>query len=546
LGDEIDTDRFAQAYLEQPERTDGFLRRVNGEFLLFELSKSGGLRTINSRFASPPCWYVAETDFFLASTSYYHLARRLKELAGFLFDTDPYYLLMRYRRLFREITYDKRSRYLRPAHVLSKPGRRWEDKPYWGPNYSKNDATLDTNARRLQQLLAQAIRRKGSDHKRYGLFLSGGMDTRSILANTSFPLHCFTMAYSENREYQVAHQLTQWKAVPHHWLHLQKGHSRQQMDAVFRLGASMYMGEGILLGHEATLAPHIDVLFSGYGCDYFFQGMYLPQEFRTVFGRTTPFRRRIPFQRDMVQFFLDHASYYAKGFPVDELLKPEHRIRLQDYLRATLAACVEDAECYARDPQDIWEHLSLGAVSRHYTYQGQIFLMSNAEHRTVSYDNDLYKLYLELPADQRFDAKVFKAALKHADPRFHGHISANNGYPVGYSHTQMGWRFLMQGVRNMFNKKVLRRSQPPVAYDNFQRTWPPVDLILRTDMMDLVQRLHDSPYLASVPFLDMDRVRGMLAGWQRGECPGGHTILNLINIDGFLRGISESTNTAAK
>lgn len=55
----------------------------------------------------------------------------------------------------------------------------------------------------MAELMKESVRQKTSDGKRYGHFLSGGMDSRSVLAAFDSPPVCFT-TIADNREQRVA------------------------------------------------------------------------------------------------------------------------------------------------------------------------------------------------------------------------------------------------------------------------------------------------------------------------------------------------------
>ena len=531
IGSTIDLDKFAQTYLNS-ELTDIFLQSINGEFLILEIDqKQDHLRIINSRFASPIFWYVLEESCFWGSSSYYHLCQQLIAANKFHLAPQAFYETLNFKRLFGNSTFDTKSQYLTPASVLTITPNKHTHNTYWRIQYQSNNQSLAQNADTLGFLIKESIKKKTSDKKRYGMFLSGGLDTRTLLAHFDEPPHCFTLTYSKNREFQVAKQLAHWKGATHTWIQVQEGHYRKHLRESIEIPACMYIPNAFFLGHQASVTPHVDVLFAGYGFDYFFQGMYLPAQTFQVLGRSLLYKRLQKLPRDLTSFFLDNISYRVKGHTLLPLLKQNKRIEMEDYLREKVGALVEEAKAVAEDPYNVWEYLSLGNLSRHYTYVGQLCLMTLGEFRTLSYENDLYDFYLNSPPTQRFDAAIFRKALQNANPQFYKFMSANHGYPAGYSSFQRA----LLNLQDRAKTKLMPKRKKQNFNIKFERTWLPVDHLLRTEFADMIQDLKSSSQLSQLDIFDMDMLSRTIDQWQDGHVDGDQLFMMLLSIDQFLK-----------
>ncbi len=538
LNDKINCQEFSRIFLSK-DRGEDFFRKINGEFLLIEVNEEDHtIRIINSRFASPIFWYVAQDNFFLGSTSYYQLCLRLKELDQFQLKPETFYEFLNYRRVFGEKTYDKDSLYLKPAHILTFSKNNVDLKAYWTINYEKSKNGLKDNVERLANAISTSIKRKSSDNKRYGLFLSGGMDTRTILANfTETPPHCFTLTYSKNsREYQVAKKLAEWKGAEHTWIKIPTGHDRKLFDDCVELTGAMHMTPTLLMGHKDVVQKYIDVLFAGYGFDYFFQGMYVPAKNYNLFGRKLRYKRIYTIRGDIAEYFIKNISYYTKGFPLTKLLKKNKVNEMHDYIRGVIAGIVSQAKNVSGSVFDIWEYINFSNLSRHYTYGGHLQLMTLAEYRTISYDNDIYDIYLELPVEQRFEARILLGVLKKVNPKFYNYISANHGYPIKYTSAYMSF---LEVLRFLKRKILMREIAIENTPETFRRTWLPIEIVLRNEMMDFVASLKDSEYLESLGIFDMDSIRSNVDLWMKNQIEGDQMFLVLLTIDRFIKKINQ-------
>jgi len=534
INDKIKPENFLASYIQNSTNAN-FLQSINGEFLLIDIDKqTDTLRVVNSRFASPIFWYVSERNYFLGSTSYLHLCQILKKRNLFVLNEQPFLEYLYFKRLFGTKTYDQKSRYLKPASILTITQNTITEKAYWALHYKRNKQNLKENAHTLSQAIRKSIARKSSDDKRYGLFLSGGLDTRTLLAHMDQPITSFTITHSKNREYQVAKQLADWKQSNHIWIQVNEGHYKKHLEESIDIRGGMYMPDALFLGHSETVKQYADVIFAGYGFDYFFQGMYLPAQNRQILGRQTLFKNLAPLPQDLASYFVDNISYRTKGLPIDNLLKTGYSKNMRAYFHQEIQALIEEAQALAQTPFDIWEYLSLGYVSRHYTYGGQLNLMKQAEYRTVSYDNDLYDLYLTLPEKHRFDASAFRYALKIANPQFYNYMSANHGYPAGHP----AWAKGLYNIKDRLAKRFSPRQSPSFNI-KFERTWLPLDHILKTELLDQIQGLKQSEHLAQLSFLDMDKLSHNIDQWQQGALIGDQTFALLLSTHKFLSTLNQ-------
>jgi len=544
LGEKIDIATFSSEYLSKGGQEE-LLREINGEFLIVEINEEDHIiRVINSRFGSPIFWYVARKDFFLGSTSYYHLCLRLKQLKQFRLRPEPFYEFLNFKRIFREKTYDTCSLYLRPAHILTFSKSNIDLKAYWRIDYKKSNNNLQHNVEKLIYAIQSSIKRRTSDNKRYGLFLSGGVDARTILANfTDESPHCFTLTYSKNsRDYQVAKMLAECKGAKHTWIKIPVGHERKHLDECVKLTGAMYMTPALFLRYGDFLRKYIDVLFAGYGFDYFFQGKYLPAKHFTLFGQCLYYTQLHKINGDIVEYFIKHIPYRTKGLSIYKLLKKNKMQEMNEYLRSALSEIVLEAKNISENIFDIWEYINFSDLSRHYSYGGQLELMNLAEYRTICYDNDIYDIYLELPVEQRFDAKILREVLRKVNVKFYNCINANHGLPVKYSSTQRTFFQMLSLVNSAcgsLKRKILRKKRINVTPSTYKRTWLPIEIVLRNEMSDFIVSLKDSDELDSLGIFEMDAIRKNINLWQNNQIIGDQTFFVMLIIDRFLKSINQ-------
>lgn len=513
-----------------------FIRSLNGEFLIFHFSKkTGKLMIVNDRFNAYPLYY-AHTASGLHATPYFSdMWSFLKSEGSLRFDEFSMFEFLWFQRVLGVKTHAKDAHYLPDATVMEFDGSKLSLRRYWRRDYSKNANTLETNAQLMADLTRGSIRRKTSDGRRYGHFLSGGMDSRSVLAAfESNPPVCFTATISENRECLTARAIAQTKGARHVHLTLDPEHYAEILRPSVHVNGGMYnYDHGLFYGFNRTVSDMVDVAFHGHGFDYMFQGMYIPRHRYKLAGRTLNFVTLAKVPDDIAGHFINNVSYRVKGADILSFAKPERRNELTDFLRGSVEEVLEDARRLSDNPYDHWEHLTFHHISRHYSYPNHASIATFVEQRTISFDNDLFNLYLSLPVRHRFDARIERRCLQLLDPRLASIRSANTALPVTASS-------LEQTVHQML-EFVKRRVKGFEDHEEWtERTWPERPQALR-GQQKLKQAALDavkSDALDSVSFLDADRLRASVPKWLDGEAvPGlsGDFVQTLLTLLTFLR-----------
>jgi hypothetical protein len=204
---------------------------------------------------------------------------------------------------------------------------------------------------------------------------------------------------------------------------------------------------------------------------------------------------------------------------------------MEDWIYNSVNLQYHDAKKYSDNVFDVWEHMSFGNLSRHYTYGGQLAKMELAEYRTISYTNELYKLYSSLPIDQRFDARIVRKALKLSDIRSYKLMSANHGYPAGYSSFQRSIAHI--------TKRWPERIGIKEKDSTFERTWIDRETILRNEMHNRILQLKKSEVIEYLDIFNMDDFGNFINKWGNGSAVGNQTLMAIITIESFFKQVLE-------
>ncbi len=538
VGEIIDKKRVCAGMCKPDGELDlDFIRSLNGEFLIFHFSKmTGRLVIVNDRFNAYPLYYsTSPSGTFHASPYFSEIWALLKNHNNLRINESTMFEFLWFQRVLGVKTYASDVNYLPDAHVLELHSGRVSLRRYWNRNYEKNRNSLQDNAERMASLMRGSVRRKTSDGRRYGHFLSGGMDSRSVLAACGpEPPVCFTATINENRECLTARSIAHAKDARHIHLTLDPEHYAKILVPSVRVNGGMYnYDHGLFYGFNKTVTDLVDVAFHGHGFDYMFQGMYIPRHRYKLAGRTLNFVTLAQVPDDIAGHFIKNVSYRVKDADILSFVKEPRRKELADFLRASVEEILEDAKRLSGNPYDHWEHLTFHHISRHYSYPNHASIATFVEQRTISFDNDLFDLYLSLPVEHRFDARIERRCLQLLDPRLAAIPSANTALPVTASSLEQTIHQMME-----FVKRRIRGFQDHEGWT--ERTWPerPQALRRQAQLKQAVLDAIRSDALDTVTFLDADKLRAGIPRWLEGESvPGlsGDFIQTLLTLLTFLR-----------
>jgi asparagine synthetase B (glutamine-hydrolysing) len=507
--DRVDAEAVADAWLRAGD-TSAFLRGLDGQFMLLRLERDRQRLTIaNDRFTSIPLYWAELGGRLLAATLYFDLFALLRRQPGFSLNKQALFEFLWLQKLLGDKTYDNFSQFLMPATQLAVGGQATQKTRYWRPDFTKAAGRTENEAgAEFTALLRASIRRRTSDRqaKRYGHFLSGGHDSRTVLAAFDEPPTCFTVSFSDNYEVACARRAAQAAHARHHFLKLPADHFLRHLNDLGRLCGGMYaIDHGLFVGLEDEVRPHADVVFHGHGFDYLFQGMYLPARWVSLFGRPTFFRRLARLDGDLAEKFVRDIPFRLKNVDLASLLRAERRGPMMDSLHGAAEAVLADGQDVCQSDYDRWEYLVVHALARHYSYPNIASKLTCAEQRTVSFDNDLFDFYCSLPPGHRLSGQVLRYALKHLNPKLARIPTGNWGIAAGASPAYKT-AFLI-GRKLLRHATGIQTFRAPTLAD---RTWPDRALYLREHptLFAKVREAIDSEELHdALDFLDWGKIR---------------------------------------
>ncbi|MDB4349667.1 asparagine synthase-related protein [Omnitrophica bacterium] len=524
------------------EPIENFITDVNGSFLFFLYEKEAArLTAVNDRFASIPFYYRDCNGIFAGSTSYSEIWKKHRNTAGFKIDEGAFYEFLFLRRLFGDKTYDCDTKFLDSASILihSPDSKKTTVTRYWQPDCVIHNMPFPEAAERLAFLIQQSFKRVTSDAKRYGLLLSGGLDSRSVLAASDKPLVCLTTCEYENNEYLVARELANVRGYEHIFVPKPKTYYSDIIDSATDLGSGMgiYANAHFFNMRDAA-AKTADVLLHGYGFDFLFGGKYLPCTAHPLLKGITYKRRLLPIEpntQDAARMFIETLSYRLKSIDPRTLIKVKQRTGMVDALQKRTEDIFDEAREISDNPYAWWDYSLFRNMSRHYSYLNLLSIRTYLEERTVAFDNDLYDFFWSLSPEQRLNGVLFKEAIRSLDPEIFRVRLANTNLSLGDPDIVASGKILLNQIFKVTRlNRIFKRSIPPPRAK--ERSWS-IDADTIRDNLKLkerTQRLCASSNLERLRFLDIDAVSACVKEHIEGRKDHTYLILSLITLDKFL------------
>lgn len=515
-------------------KLDSFARDLNGSFLVFVYDRTAKtLSVINDRFASLAVYYRRDMRGLSLSTSFKSLLDDLLRRDETDISAAAVFEFLYFRRLFGTHTYERSIQYLDSASVLtiSAQDNALRVEKYWLPSFDQRHLTTASAARELAEALQASMSAHMSDDRQFGLMLSGGLDSRALLAAAPRPPICFTSGLTRNNEFNVAAELAATCGAEHIFMQRPDDMLNTVVDDSVWLAGMQIYPEFQFAPFRDTVAPRANTIFLGLALDVFFAGLYQPKKPLRLGGRDTLMYQLQPLGEDLAGAFMNGVSYRLKTSNPWDIVKAEHKPRLTEALRTSVTTILDRAKDLGADRYGQWEYMHLHNFSRHYSFPMAASIRGWADCRIPALENRLFDLAFAVSPRDKANWAVLMRGIELCNPATMRIRNANTNISARRS---LATQTTIHWSRAALNR-VLRgrfRTLPPW----WERSWPPARHAFEHNprIRDLAAGLADSPALHRLRFLDTDRIRSLVAQQLDGSRDHSILINLLITLDRCL------------
>jgi asparagine synthase (glutamine-hydrolysing) len=278
---------------------------------------------------------------------------------------------------------------------------------YWTlshPDNYERKSCRDYNDR-IYDVLFRAVERSFLPGERCGVSLTGGMDSRWILAcltAVGAETRAFTYSKKTSDDLRIAKEVAEAVGVPHTTLPMPEDYLIRYADAIIYITDGMF---SIVHAHVFPfvwdLADRVDVVLSGCGGD----GLFGSRAFRGTLGKSQV-------AKEQALDFLWYGSI-KHGLPSElmgELFGDRTHNRLRERARQSLKDSL--ADCAAAYPADAMAHWYQYNRLRRFLYGSELIKKPFVENRCPFMDKAVIEAVLELSPWQRFHEQAYCRALR--------------------------------------------------------------------------------------------------------------------------------------
>ncbi len=411
-----------------------FARRLNGSFNIAAFDRAGKtLHLINDRFGSRPFFYVTGKGFLAFSS-------RVETFKCFGIDYAKDIdigglaeLLVFGRILVNNLWSDVKM--VPSANVITYQDGRVKKVRYFnlGFSYGEGPGSIDDNAHEMAHAFKRSVEKRLSGWDNAGVLLSGGLDSRAVLACMPDWATCYTACDRINNETRVAAKVAATQGNRHVLLKRNANHYLEIVPSAARIceGAFDYTH-----AHMEGLMDRIEestdgVLFSGYNVDTYLKGACLPHvsiKFRNRNIKLDWPKREIA-DADLENEIQNTLQSFAGGMTALDILNPDVKKEVWDHPHRAIRRFIEDNRDSVVSNFDYFELTCLKDNCRHYGFPMVLSLRHHLAERCVCFENDLLDVVLRTPPEQRFDGLLWKKAIAVLDERYAKLRNANTLLP---------------------------------------------------------------------------------------------------------------------
>lgn len=488
------------------------LRELNGSFVLAIWdSRTQTVTLANNRYGLRPLYYAQRAGCLLFASEVKALLA--DPLLSREIDHHAVADFFAFEFLLGDKTFFARIRALPPASALTFGQRTWAIKRYWDFTFNEEPTPIDEQAVviRLDELVQSAVSRRVNGDLATGVFLSGGLDSRTLLGaavRQSLPVQTFTMGRETSFDMQFAQQAAEAMGTEHHTLTLcPEAQAEVIKRGVWLTDGMMNCVHMSILNLLPLTRNHVDVVLDGIGAPLL-KGSYL--KFSSSSPDTTD-------DEELSQALFAKFNFAAippslmPGFFTDQFFA-----QIKDLAYESLREQVRQAPP-KHFPQK-HEYFCLRHKQPRFIAFGPTLTRSQLESRAPFYDNDLVEFICSLPPEIRQDRKLHWRLLTRHFPELAAIPWDFTGLPVSVSTPTV--RFAARGwfrLRREMNKLFLRMSKGHLSLSNANpRVFTDYPSWWRTALRDWASNLILSPRALERGYVNPEAVRSLVAQHMNG------------------------------
>lgn len=521
----------------QPEACLAAFRRdpqafatLNGSFALIVYdAQRGTISLVSDRLNTRPLYYFQAGSELVVSSHIAALTAHPK--CPKTLDRQSLHELVTYRQVLGNNTIYRGIRWMEPASIVTFDGRAISAAPYWHLRWREPEIAKEELPGLIAEGIRNAVRRRLSENARPGLLLSGGLDSRIILAASDAPPVCCTLGDVETDQLKCAREAAAICGAEHHFLYVSPEDFWANFEEGVRLTGGMYgYQQNHFLPVLDRVRSHCDVVFSGSYLDTILRGSFMPARKIAIGG----FRIGLPWPADLphtdLASLLVHTQKTANPMPLvrsilSESALAEHESRLESGMREAVHGFESPYLHHA------WSYLMMRSMPHNLGFPNVLSIRSRMDVAILAWDHELLDIALQMPPDWSMPDTAYRKALALLSPPLARLEYANEGLPATANpFLRTAYRFVTGSMRTVETRLLDRRPL------NGSASWLDFNGLLRRPgpLNDRLRALPTSEALATCGMFSPSGLQAAVDRHLERKANIGKFLIMLLTIDNWI------------
>ena len=390
------------------EEGEDFVKKLNGNFLIVIYNfKKRELLIFNDRYGLLPHYYTLSNEKLIFASEVKTILQDKtfkKEI-----NDEAVANLFAFGEVIGDKTFFRNIKTLPPASVLKYKDGKVSIKQYWDfpykPNYSKSEDAFVDN---LITTFKNAVKIRTKEDFKYGVSLSGGLDSRLVVAATNKEqkgkVIAITFGPPDCSEVKIAQKVCREIGIKFKILPISPEIMIEGDEETIYLSEGLdYIGVSFIPPLFKIIRKNIDVIFDGFALDVTLGGSYLdrfPSRFKNkkeLFDVSYKIRRFLFSDEEIRSLFKNRYYEKIKHFPLVSFKNTFGKIR-ESHFRNTI------------------DHFILQHHMRRFALMGVVLGRYSVEYSHPTYDNDFIDVILAIPPELRASHIIYRKFLKKLFP----------------------------------------------------------------------------------------------------------------------------------
>jgi asparagine synthase (glutamine-hydrolysing) len=437
-----------------------FIKQLNGSFVfvLHDFTK-GKTILANDRYGHNVHYYALHKDTFYFAPEIKAILQEKKIPKVLNDDAVTEFFLV--GEFWNNKTFFQNINVLSPATILTFDGNQIFKEKYWEFRYQTDDRlTQDEFINELIQKYQKAIKTRMNDHLNHGITLSGGLDSRTVLAGMELKkrkeITTCTFGARDCDEVKVAQKVSEKAQVKNH-VTLETSPDiimQNAMHDVWLTEGRNYIGNSFAYPLLSLVKDDIDVIFDGYALDLVLGGGYLKKEILSC-------KNDEGLQKILLNIFFKKKIFQDTELPL--LFKSAYYDKIKNIPQRSF-----EIEFNKVNHSDLSNKSDQIFINTRVTWMqiGDTPVRDLFETSHPTADNDFIDTILKIPPIWRYNHRLYRKFLMRLDPELskipYNHTMIRSDAPLFF--WRIGLYYLY--MRELIKKKIFTFSNGKIFLPN--------------------------------------------------------------------------------